>query len=61
MSNLVAGIAADALGLGWSIGIIGGLTAASGLVVAAVMYETLPVADARVASVPSERSGRSAK
>jgi len=46
----VAGVAADALGLGWSIGIIGALTGASGLVVAAVMYETLPVADARVAS-----------
>ncbi len=46
----VAGVAADALGLGWSIGIIGALTGASGLVVAAVMYETLPVADARAAS-----------
>ena len=61
MSNLVAAIAVDALGLDWSIGNIGGLTAASGLVVAAVMYETLPVADARAASVPPERSGRSAK
>ena len=46
----VAGVAADALGLGWSIGIIGALTGASGLVVAAVMYETLPVADTRAAS-----------
>ncbi len=39
----VAGVAADALGIAWSIGIIGGLTAASGLIVAMVMYETLPV------------------
>jgi MFS family permease len=39
---VVAGIAADALGLGWSIAIIGGLTAASGLVVTTVMTETLP-------------------
>jgi len=47
---VVAGVAADALGLEWSIGIIGGLTAASGLVVALAMYETLPVAEARAAS-----------
>jgi MFS family permease len=58
---VVAGVAADALGLGWSIGIIGGLTAASGMIVAVVMYETLPVADARAGSAPSERSSRSSK
>jgi len=44
---VVAGVAADALGLGWSIGIIGGLTAASGGIVAGVMYETLPTAQTR--------------
>ena len=44
---VVAGVAADALGIAWSIGIIGGLTAVSGLIVAAVMYETLSVAEAR--------------
>jgi MFS family permease len=39
---LLSGLLADMLGLSWAIGLIGGLTALSGLVVAAVMYETLP-------------------
>lgn len=38
---LLSGVLADALGLGWAIGAIGGLTAISGFVVAGVMYETL--------------------
>jgi MFS family permease len=37
---LVAGLCADALGLGAAIGVVAGLTAASGLVVAARMRET---------------------
>jgi MFS family permease len=39
---LVAGLLADALGLGWAIGAVAALTAGSGLVAALVMYETLP-------------------
>ena len=39
---LLSGVLADALGMSWAIGAIGGLTALSGLVVAGVMYETLP-------------------
>jgi MFS family permease len=39
---LLAGFVADALGLGWAIGTVGGLTLLSGLVVAVLMYETLP-------------------
>jgi MFS family permease len=39
---LLAGVLADALGLGWAIGGVGALTLLSGIVVAAVMDETLP-------------------
>jgi MFS family permease len=39
---LLSGVLADALGMSWAMGAIGGLTALSGLVVAGVMYETLP-------------------
>jgi MFS family permease len=39
---LLAGVLADALGLGWAIGAVGGLTLLSGVAVALVMYETLP-------------------
>ncbi|MGH2559325.1 MAG: sugar transporter, partial [Thermomicrobiales bacterium] len=38
---LLAGAVADLLGLRWAIGVIGGLTLASGVVVAIVMAETL--------------------
>ena len=38
---LLSGLLADALGLGWAIGVIAGLTAISGVVVATVMRETL--------------------
>jgi MFS family permease len=38
---LLSGILADALGFGWAIGAIAGLTALSGVVVAIAMYETL--------------------
>lgn len=53
---VVAGIAADLLGMPGSIAIIGGLTALSGLVVATVMYETLPVAADRAESTPPNKS-----
>ena len=39
---LIAGIVADLLGLPWAIAAIAALTFASGLVVFARMYETLP-------------------
>ncbi len=39
---LLAGSLADALGLSWAIGAVGGLTLLSGIIVATVMYETLP-------------------
>jgi len=39
---LLAGILADVMGIGWAIGAVGGLTFLSGIVVALVMYETLP-------------------
>lgn len=38
---LLSGVLADALGMNWAIGVIGGLTAISGFMVAVVMYETL--------------------
>jgi len=37
---LLAGSLADALGVRWAIGVIGGLTFLSGVIVASVMYET---------------------
>ena len=40
---LLAGVLADALGLSWAIGAVGALTFVSGIVVALVMYETLPM------------------
>jgi MFS family permease len=42
MGALLAGALADGLGLRWAIGTVGGLTFLSGIVVALVMYETLP-------------------
>ena len=39
---LLAGVLADALGVTWAIGVVGGLTLLAGIVVALVMYETLP-------------------
>jgi MFS family permease len=40
---VIAGIIADLLSVRWAIGVVGGLTLASGIVVAMVMSETLPV------------------
>ncbi len=39
---LLAGVIADLLGTSWAIGMIGGLTLLSGIIVATVMRETLP-------------------
>lgn len=39
---LLAGFVADALGLTWAIGVVGALTACSGVVALSVMRETLP-------------------
>jgi MFS family permease len=39
---LLSGIVADLLGIPWAIGVVGGLTFCSGVVVAAVMRETAP-------------------
>jgi MFS family permease len=44
---LLAGLLADALGLSWAIGAVGGLTLLSGIIVALVMYETLPARRAK--------------
>ena len=38
---LLAGVLADALGIRWAIGVVGGLTFLSGLIVAIVMYEPM--------------------
>jgi len=50
---LLSGVLADALGMGWAIGAIGGLTAISGFIVAVVMYETLATRRMPVVSVPA--------
>ncbi len=42
LGALLSGLLADVLGLNWAIAAIAGLTALSGIVVAWVMYETLP-------------------
>ena len=41
LGALMAGVLADLLGIRWAIGVIGGLTFLSGVVVAAVMYEPM--------------------
>ena len=38
---LLAGVLADVLGIRWAIGVVGGLTFLSGLIVAIVMYEPM--------------------
>jgi MFS family permease len=51
---LLSGVLADALGIEWAIGAIAGLTAIAGIVVAAVMYETLARAPAaRLTTTPA--------
>jgi len=40
---LLAGVIADLVGIGWAIGVVGGLTLLSGVVTAVVMIETRPV------------------
>ncbi|MEP7189207.1 MAG: MFS transporter [Roseiflexaceae bacterium] len=39
---LLAGVIADLIGIGWAIGVVGGLTLLSGLITALVMVETRP-------------------
>ena len=39
---LLAGVVADLFGIAWAVAAVAGLTFLSGIVVAAVMYETLP-------------------
>jgi MFS family permease len=39
---LLSGVAADLLGMDWAIFLVGGMTAASGVITAAAMRETLP-------------------
>ncbi len=39
---LMAGVIADLIGIGWAIGVVGGLTLLSGIVTAVVMRETRP-------------------
>jgi MFS family permease len=51
---LLAGVLADLLGMGWAIGAVGGLTVASGVIVAGVMRETLPPQSLTVAPVGKE-------
>jgi len=41
---LLAGVIADLIGIGWAIGVVGGLTLLSGVITAIVMVETRPVA-----------------
>jgi MFS family permease len=41
---LLAGVIADLLGIGWAIGVVGGLTLLSGILTAVVMVETRPSA-----------------
>jgi hypothetical protein len=41
MGALLAGVLADLFGVSWAIGVIGGVTFLSGVIVQAVMRETL--------------------
>lgn len=40
VGGLLAGVLADLVGMRWAIGVVGGLTLLSGIIVAAVMYDT---------------------
>jgi hypothetical protein len=44
---LLAGVIADLVGIGWAIGVVGGLTLLSGIITAVVMVETRPSAAVR--------------
>ena len=56
LGALLSGILADALGIPVAIAAIAALTAASGAVVAAVMYETLPTRRRIQPGVEAERT-----
>ncbi|PWT99218.1 MAG: hypothetical protein C5B51_27645 [Terriglobia bacterium] len=47
---LLAGVLADLLGIPWAVGVVGGLTFLSGLIVAVVMYEPMNQRSAERAS-----------
>ena len=51
---LLAGIIADLIGVGWAIGVVGGLTLLSGIITAVVMVETR--ARAPLAALPLAQS-----
>jgi MFS family permease len=54
---LLAGVIADLIGIGWAIGVVGGLTLLSGMITAVVMVETRPSAAAPASeSVDASRS-----
>jgi MFS family permease len=55
IGGLLAGILADLLGISWAIGVVGGLTLLSGIIVAFQMRETLP---AKRASLSPHRKGQ---
>jgi hypothetical protein len=60
---LLAGILADLLNISWAIGVVGALTFLSGVMVAALMRETLPaqhlssVSSTAVLAPPDSTSG----
>ena len=59
LGALLAGVVADLLGLRWAIGTVGALTLASGVVVMAVMSETLPARQPTTAPLPPRVAARS--
>jgi hypothetical protein len=55
----LAGLMADLLGIEWAIGVVGGLTFLSGVVVAKTMAETTPTnrtGTKHILEIPTERS-----
>jgi hypothetical protein len=56
---LLAGVIADLVGIGWAIGVVGGLTLLSGVVTAVLMVERRPIT-ARTEPLPAtdERYGK---
>jgi hypothetical protein len=54
IGTLLAGVIADLIGVGWAIGVVGGLTLRSGIITAVVMVETR--ARAPLAALPLAQS-----
>jgi MFS family permease len=61
VGGLLSGVLANALGIPWAIAAIGGLTFLSGLVVATVMYETLPARRTARLNVENPSVGKEVK